>query len=242
MASDKNEDSKFPVAGLLILVTVIGGALFYQQPYKSDRPIIEKQGKAVIVGDKRAQSRLWQDPFISVKAHINAEKKSNQSKLEGIILQALRLTQPKTPSGKPDKSFLQLEGSRNAPEGTYHHDLSLQLGEIKSLIGEDPPKFKVLIVVTEGTPFASGTEYRLRHRYAVVSALGVASISRRKGSFLGIFPGTAKICETKISAGMRVAPPLPCLSNGFNPAMGKRITYLSYGSKIKTWIKSPWRL
>ena len=76
MASEKNEDSKFPVTGLLILVTVIGGTLFYQQPYTSDRPITENQGKAVIVGDKRVQSRLWQDPFTSVKAHKNAEKKS----------------------------------------------------------------------------------------------------------------------------------------------------------------------
>ena len=63
MASEKNEDSKFPVAGVLILVAVIGGIWFYQQPYKSDRPVNEHYGKPLVFGDKRVQSRLWQDPF-----------------------------------------------------------------------------------------------------------------------------------------------------------------------------------
>ncbi|MDR4484257.1 MAG: hypothetical protein R3B95_13760 [Nitrospirales bacterium] len=79
MASDKSDDAKIPLTGLLILLTVLGGILYYQQPFKSDRPVNEQQDKVVIVGDKRVQSRLWQDPFASVKAHINAEADSRQS-------------------------------------------------------------------------------------------------------------------------------------------------------------------
>ncbi len=165
MASEKNDDTKIPVTGLLILLTVLGGILFYQQPFKSDRPVNEQQSKAVIVGDKRVQSRLWQDPFASVKAHKHAEPTASQSQ---------------TVATSPQSS---LKGS----ETKDHHNLLSQLREITKPIGEHTPTFKVLIVVTEGTPFASGTEYRLRHRYAVVSALGEAGYIPEEGEFFRYF-------------------------------------------------------
>ena len=187
MASGKNDDSKFPVAGLLILVTVVGGIWLSQEPYRSDRPVDEQHGKALVVGDKRVQSRLWQDPFISVEAHKNGEEKSNETKT--ISLQSLRLLQAPDSSGHPDTFSLKLkvEGAVDGPEAKHHHSLSFQLKEITKSIGESQPKFKVLVVVTEGTPFASGTEYRLRHRYAVVSALGVAGYIPEEGEFFRYF-------------------------------------------------------
>lgn len=165
MASEKSDDFKIPITGLLILLTVLGGILFYQQPFKSDRPVHEQQSQAVIVGDKRVQSRLWQDPFASVKAHKQAEPKANHSQ---------------TVAQSP-------QGSLNASETRDHHNLRMQLHEITRAIGEHTPAFKALIVVTEGTPFASGTEYRLRHRYAVVSALGEAGYIPEEGEFFRYF-------------------------------------------------------
>lgn len=165
MAFEKSDDSKIPITGLLILLTVLGGFLYYQQPFKSDRPVNEQQGKAEIVGDKRVQSRLWQDPFASVKAHKNAESNTNQSQ-----------TGAKSP-----------QGSINGSETKDHHNVLSQLSEITKTIGKPEPTFKVLIVVTEGTPFASGTEYRLRHRYAVVSALGEAGYIPEEGEFFRYF-------------------------------------------------------
>ncbi len=172
MAIEKSDDSKIPVTGLLILLTVLGGILYYQQPFKSDRPVNEQQSKAVIVGDKRVQSRLWQDPFASVKAHKNAEPNTNQSQTVAISLQ------PPSSQG---------EGSPTIPKAQNHHNLLSQLREITKTIGKPTPTFKVLIVVTEGTPFASGTEYRLRHRYAVVSALGEAGYIPEEGEFFRYF-------------------------------------------------------
>lgn len=165
MASDKSDEFKIPVTGLLILLTVLGGILFYQQPFKSDRPVHEQQSQAVIVGDKRVQSRLWQDPFASVKAHKQAEPTANQSQ---------------TVAPSP-------QGTLNGSETRDHHNLRMQLREITRAIGAHTPTFKALIVVTEGTPFASGTEYRLRHRYAVVSALGEAGYIPEEGEFFRYF-------------------------------------------------------
>ncbi|MDT3776371.1 hypothetical protein PJI16_02200 [Nitrospira sp. MA-1] len=165
MSFEKSDDSKIPVTGLLILLTVLGGFLYYQQPFRSERPVNEQQGKSLIVGDKRVQSRLWQDPFASVKAHKNAEPKANQSQSEA-------------PS---------LQDSSNGSGTRDHHKLGIQLREITETIGTTEPPFKVLIVVTEGTPFASGTEYRLRHRYAVVSALGEAGYIPEEGEFFRYF-------------------------------------------------------
>ena len=165
MSSEKSDDFKIPITGLLILLTLLGGILFYQQPFKSDRPVHEQQSQTVIVGDKRVQSRLWQDPFASVKAHKQAEPKTNQ---------------PQTVSPSP-------QGALNGSETKDHHNLRLQLREITRAIGAHPPTFKALIVVTEGTPFASGTEYRLRHRYAVVSALGEAGYIPEEGEFFRYF-------------------------------------------------------
>ncbi|MEO8327475.1 MAG: hypothetical protein ABI618_16605, partial [Nitrospirota bacterium] len=108
----------------------------------------------------------------SVKAHKTAESNSNQSQTVAISLQTV----------SP-----QSEGSPTIPEPKNHHDLGIQLSEITETIGEPKPKFKVLIVVTEGTPFASGTEYRLRHRYAVVSALGEAGYIPEEGEFFRYF-------------------------------------------------------
>ncbi|MDR4461151.1 MAG: hypothetical protein MRJ67_11640 [Nitrospirales bacterium] len=172
MASDKSDDAKIPLTGLLILLTVLGGILYYQQPFKSERPVNEQQSKAVIVGDKRVQSRLWQDPFTSVKAHKNAEADSRQSQTVPIA------PHPPSPS---------TEGSPTIPQAKNHHDLRIQLSEIIKTTGESKPTFKVLIVVTEGTPFASGTEYRLRHRYALVSALGETGYVPEAGEFFRYF-------------------------------------------------------
>ena len=218
MASEKTEDSKFPVAGVLILVAVIGGFWFYQQPYKSDRPVNEHRGKPLVFGDKRVQSRLWQDPFKSLKAHKNVEEKTNQSKTEAISLHALRLLSPKPPLNQPGTFSLQVEGVLDTPEAGSHHDLRLQLIEIEDAIGKPLPKFKILIVVTEGTPYASGTEYRLRHRYAVVSALGVADYAPEEGEFFRYFSWNRTNLQGKDICWNDSCPPIDVPFEWFIPS------------------------
>ncbi|MCA9421149.1 MAG: hypothetical protein KC592_09030, partial [Nitrospira sp.] len=194
MASEKNDDSKIPFAGLLILITVLGGILFYQQPYKTERPVNDQQGKTLIVGDKRVQSRLWQDPFASVKIHKNAEPITSQSQRVAIS------RQPPSPQG--DGSLLNIRKDRD------HHNLRSQLSEITKTIGKPKPPFRVLIVVTEGTPFASGTEYRLRHRYAVVSALGEAGYIPEEGEFFRYFWWDRTTLQGKDTCWDESCPPL----------------------------------
>ncbi|WP_342348122.1 hypothetical protein, partial [uncultured Nitrospira sp.] len=195
MAFEKSDDSKIPITGLLILLTVLGGILYYQQPFKSDRPVHGQQNTAVIVGDKRVQSRLWQDPFASVKAHKNAEPNANQS-------------QPVAQSP---------QGSLNGSETKDHHNLLSQLREITKTIGKPTPTFKVLIVVTEGTPFASGTEYRLRHRYAVVSALGEAGYIPEEGEFFRYFGWDRTQFQGKGTCWDESCPPLDVPLEWFKP-------------------------
>jgi hypothetical protein len=195
MASEKSDDFKIPITGLLILLTVLGGILFYQQPFKSDRPVNDQQSQAVIVGDKRVQSRLWQDPFASVKAHKQAEPKANRSQ---------------TVAQSP-------QGSLHGSETTDHHNLRIQLREITKPFGEHPPAFKVLVVVTEGTPFASGTEYRLRHRYAVVSALGEAGYIPEEGEFFRYFSWNRTKLQGKDTCWDESCPALDVPLEWFKP-------------------------
>ena len=202
MASEKSDDSKIPVTGLLVLLTVLGGIWYYQQPFKSDRPVNDQQSKVEIVGDKRVQSRLWQDPFASVKAHKTAEPHSNQSQTVAISLQTL----------SPQR-----EGSSTIPETTNHHNLRIQLSEITKTIGEPNPKFKVLILVTEGTPFASGTEYRLRHRYALVSALGETGYIPEEGEFFRYFSWDRTKLQGKDTCWNESCPSLDVPLEWFKP-------------------------
>ncbi|MDR4484256.1 MAG: hypothetical protein R3B95_13755 [Nitrospirales bacterium] len=71
--------------------------------------------------------------------------------------------------------------------------------------------------MTEGTPFASGTEYRLRHRYAVVSALGEAGYIPEEGEFFRYFSWNRTKLRGKGTCWDESCPPLDVPLEWFKP-------------------------
>ena len=75
MAEQQNDRPKLPFTSILALMAVVSGLLVSQIPLKTSRPIGKEAESQVFVGDERVQSRLWQDPFEAVEAHLEKERK-----------------------------------------------------------------------------------------------------------------------------------------------------------------------
>jgi hypothetical protein len=78
MAEPHTDKPKLPLTSMLALVAVVSGLLVSQVPLKTSRPISPDAEHQVLVGDDRVQSRLWQDPFEAVDAHLEEERKRAQ--------------------------------------------------------------------------------------------------------------------------------------------------------------------
>lgn len=78
MSSDDKSEAKFPVQSLILLASaVLGAVLLYEGPLKSSRPVGELSNqKLEVIGDRRVQARLWQDPFDAVLRHIEIEEQN----------------------------------------------------------------------------------------------------------------------------------------------------------------------
>ncbi len=142
----QREESKFPVAGVLVLAAVIGGVLVYQAPLKTSRPAatkLEKQAHETF-GEIQVQARLWEDPFVAAEQHEQGE-----------TLKKIK--------------------------DQFHHK------SVKVLPENDRSDTAVFIAMVDGSPYAEGTESRIRHRYAVLSALGVAGFVPYDSEHIGYF-------------------------------------------------------
>src|SRR5687768_945508 len=144
MADQQDDKPRLPLAGLAILVTMIGGLLVYQDfALKTSRPVDKEKANYLPLDKDRVQARLWQDPFEAVATHrINEQKRSGES---GKVAGAATID-----------------------------DLSINdfIAGIKDSVGT--PEVRILPVFVDGSPYSSGAESRLNDRYALISALGAA--------------------------------------------------------------------
>ena len=101
---DYREESKgsFPV--FLVLAAVVGGLWLYQGPLKSSRPVDGDRQKLHSIGDKRVQSRLWEDPFDVVQAHRRKEFQVSRNR-----------SLPLDPHHEVDDFIQELTGSLSRP-------------------------------------------------------------------------------------------------------------------------------
>ncbi|NOU11011.1 MAG: hypothetical protein HOO98_13500 [Nitrospira sp.] len=80
MPSDEKSETKLPVQNLVLLASAVLGAVWlYEGPLKSSRPVEELSSQRLeVVGDRRVQARLWQDPFDAVSRHRDVEKQNGK--------------------------------------------------------------------------------------------------------------------------------------------------------------------
>ena len=101
MAEKQDEKSRLPLAGLIALVAMISGFLYYEGiTLKTVRPIDKEKATTMFQKKGLVQSRLWQDPFEAIEAHRLLEQKlSKQPEEENDVHTLKRLVEVLRESG-----------------------------------------------------------------------------------------------------------------------------------------------
>ena len=148
MPSDEKSETKLPVQNLVLLASAVLGAVWlYEGPLKSSRPVEELSSQRLeVVGDRRVQARLWQDPFDAVTRHRDVEKQN----------------------------------------GELRHTHSLR-SLVEELGHTDQARITVLVLLTDGAPYADPAESRLRQRYAVIAGLEGSGFKPVDGEHIRFF-------------------------------------------------------
>ncbi|MEI8016405.1 MAG: hypothetical protein WCH20_16405, partial [Nitrospira sp.] len=138
-------ESKLALVGVVTLAVALAGVLLVKEPLRSSRPVGTGLDVNQTTGEESVRARLWEDPVAAV-----------QRGLRGI-------RPPPAGSSKPGQS---VESS-----------LSQRLAPLRQAITDRvkrDERITVLLVTLSGDPYAESTESRIRDRYAVGTALGVA--------------------------------------------------------------------
>lgn len=138
-----------------LIVAIAAGFLIYQSPLQSSRPGPPDSRHQRALDEHQVHARLWQDPLAAAEAHARAES-----------------SQGKTFEFRVERGAL--KASEQGADKDDHHPVARLTDELARVIQKPPGHVTVLLVMVPGGPYVEGTESRLRTRYAVVSALGVA--------------------------------------------------------------------
>src|SRR5580765_757458 len=137
--------SKIALVGVVTLAVALAGVLLVKEPLRSSRPVGTGLDVNQTTGEESVRARLWEDPMAAVQ-------------------RCLRGTRP--PPAVPSKPGQPVETS-----------LAHRLKRLRQAIEDRVKKHEritVLLVTLSGDPYTESTESRLRDRYAVGTALGVA--------------------------------------------------------------------
>lgn len=93
-----------------------------------------------------------------------------------------------------DKEQQQVRQSR-APDHDHHHGLG-DLASVIHRLAPNKPSFLIMPVMVDGSPYSKGVESRLRHRYALVSALGASEYLPEASEYLRFFRWCREPCDT----------------------------------------------
>ena len=138
-------ESKLALVGVVTLAVALAGVLLVKEPLRSSRPVGTGLDVNQTTGEESVRARLWEDPMAAVQ-------------------RGLRGTRP--PAAVPSK-----------PSQSVEPSLSQRLRPLRQAIADRVKKdqrITVLLVTLSGDPYTESTESRLRDRYAVGTALGVA--------------------------------------------------------------------
>ena len=176
-------ESKIALVGVVTLAVALAGVLLVKEPLRSSRPIGTGLDVKQTTGEQSVRARLWEDPLAAVQ----------------------RGMQEVTPSAG---GF-----SKSAPNQSVESSFIQRLSPLRLAIADRVKKgerITVLLVTMSGDPYAESTESRIRDRYAVGTALGVACyvpedeghLSFIEGNSLGVGPALPyewyRIRETRV--------------------------------------------
>jgi hypothetical protein len=158
-------ESKLALAGVLTLAVALAGVLLVKDPLQSSRPIGTGLDVNQATGEESVRARLWEDPVAAVQ-------------------RAMRGASPPA-IGLP----------KSAPGQSAELSLTQRLRPLRQAIADRVKKderITVLLVTISGDPYAESTESRLRDRYAVGTALGVACYVPEDAGHLSFIEGNTQ--------------------------------------------------
>ena len=140
-------ESKLALAGVITLAVALAGVLLVKEPLRSSRPVGTGLDVKQTTGEQSVRARLWEDPLAAVQRGMRDARPT-------------AVGSPKSASSQSAESFL-----------------TQRLRPLRQAIADRAKKgeqITVLLVTMSGDPYAESTESRIRDRYAVGTALGVA--------------------------------------------------------------------
>ncbi len=164
METPERQGPALPLSGVVVLLALLSAALYQHVPLKGSRPAAPREEMELAArGAEDVPARLWQDPFAAVSLYKsrNAEQAADQS-LE-------------PPAQTKQNSRHTLEALRS--------QINTYLGQA----GSENKKLIVMGVMVFGGPYAEYREWRLRSRYAAISALGRAGYGPDDSEHIGYF-------------------------------------------------------
>ena len=140
-------ESKIALVGVVTLAVALAGVLLVKEPLRSSRPVGTGLEVKPITSEQSVRARLWEDPVAAVQRGMGDAPPA-----------AIGL--PKSSSSQSADSFL------------FQRLRPLRLA-IADRVKKDK-QITVLLMAMSGDPYAESAESRIRDRYAVGTALGVA--------------------------------------------------------------------
>jgi hypothetical protein len=164
MAKGRGE-SKLALVGVVTLAVALAGVLLVKEPLRSSRPVGTGLDVKQTTGEQSVRARLWEDPVAAVQRGMKEA--------------------PPPAIGSP----------KSPPSQSTEPSLTQRLRPLRLAIADRVKKgeqITVLLVTMSGDPYAENTESRIRDRYAVGTALGVACYVPKNEGHLSFIEGDSQ--------------------------------------------------
>jgi hypothetical protein len=155
-------ESKIALVGVVTLAVALAGVLLVKEPLRSSRPIGTGLEVKQATSEQSVRARLWEDPLAAVQRGLGDPPSRSL---------------PKSTQGPADSFLFQ------------------RLKPLRLAIADRAKKdehITVLLVTISGDPYAEAVESRIRDRYAVGTALGVACYVPEDEGHLSFVEGDAQ--------------------------------------------------
>jgi hypothetical protein len=140
-------ESKIALVGVVTLAVALAGVLLVKEPLRSSRPVGTGLEVKQTTSEQSVRARLWEDPLAAVQRGMGA--------------------------APPAASGLSKPSSGQSADSLFVQRLRPLRHAIADRVKKDE-QITVLLVAMSGDPYADSAESRIRDRYAVGTALGVA--------------------------------------------------------------------
>ena len=157
-------ESKLALVGVVTLAVALAGVLLVKEPLHSSRPVGTGLDVKQTTGEQSVRARLWEDPMAAVQRGMR--------------------------DARPPASAL----PKSTPSQSNESSLTQRLKPLRQAIADRVKKdeqITVLLVTVSGDPYAESAESRIRDRYAVGTALGVACYVPEDEGHLSFIEGDA---------------------------------------------------